>query len=91
MNLGKVDRRVRAGVGALILLIAFFAGIDQVPVQNVVGIIGSVVLLTALIGFCPFYFVFRHSTKEKPIKPAKSKAQKTVTLHQLYKTPRKKS
>lgn len=90
MNLGKTDRRVRAAVGALALLIAFFAGTGAVIAQSIVGITGSIILLTALIGFDPFYFLFRFSTKEKPQKTGKKKGRKTDYYPQLYKNTRKK-
>lgn len=90
MNLGKTDRKVRAGIGAMILLIAFFGGIEALVAQNILGIIGSVTLLTALIGFDPFYFLFRFSTREKSQKTGKKKRRKTDYTPQLYTDSRKR-
>ena len=85
MNLSTIDRTVRASVGALALIIIFSTGTGTIAAQNIIGIIGSVLLLTALIGFCPFYFLFRFSTKEKPKKLGKNKGQKSSHYPQLYK------
>ncbi len=90
MNLGKTDRRVRAGIGAVILLITFFGGIEALVAQNILGITGSVILLTALIGFDPFYFLFRFSTKEKSQKTGKKKGRKADYTPQLYTDSRKR-
>jgi len=61
MNMGKVDRIARAIVGLILVLIAFFiiAGVAQI----VLWIIGGILLLTAIIGFCPLYYPFHFSTK----------------------------
>ncbi|QOY54167.1 DUF2892 domain-containing protein [Candidatus Sulfurimonas marisnigri] len=55
-NAGKIDRiiRVVAGLG----LIAY--GI--ITVNMLVAAIGAIPLLTGLIGFCPFYPIFKMNT-----------------------------
>ena len=62
MNMGKVDRIARAIVGLILVLIAFFivAGVAQI----ILWIIGGILLLTAIIGFCPLYYPFHFSTKK---------------------------
>ena len=62
MNEGKVDRIVRAILGVIVLLIAFFAvgGAAQI----VLWIIGGILLLTAASGYCLLYLPFRFSTKK---------------------------
>jgi len=62
MNMGKVDRIARAIVGLVLVLIAFFiiAGVAQI----ILWIIGGILLLTAIIGFCPLYYPFHFSTKK---------------------------
>ena len=63
MNEGKVDRIVRAILGIIALLIAFFAvgGAAQI----ILWIIGGVLLLTAATGFCLFYLPFHYSTRRR--------------------------
>ena len=62
MNVGKVDRIARAAVGLILVLIAFsiVAGVAQI----ILWIIGGILLLTAIIGFCPLYYPFHFSTKK---------------------------
>lgn len=63
MNMGKLDRIIRAVAGVIVLLIAFVAatGVAQI----VLWVVGAILLLTAAIGFCPLYAPFRFSTKKK--------------------------
>ena len=60
-NLGKTDRILRVVSGALLIGVAFYlagnAGI-------VLGVIGSIPLLTGLVGFCPAYALFKIDTCE---------------------------
>ena len=62
MNMGKVNRIARTIVGLILVLIAFFivAGVAQI----ILWIIGGILLLTAIIGFCPLYYPFHFSTKK---------------------------
>jgi uncharacterized membrane protein YkgB len=62
MNMGSVDRIVRAILGAVALIIAFLA-LDGAW-QIVLWVIGGILLLTALIGFCPLYYPFRFTTRK---------------------------
>ncbi len=64
INLGNKERMVRGVLGLVILLIAFFAGLPDTAI-SIVGIIGSVIVLTALLGFCPIYFIIHRSTNEE--------------------------
>jgi hypothetical protein len=57
-NVGSIDRMVRVVIG-LALLSGLF--ILDGPVRFA-GLIGMVPLLTAAVGFCPLYRVFRLST-----------------------------
>ncbi len=63
MNMGKLDRIIRAVAGVIALIIAFAAatGVAQI----VLWVVGAILLLTAAIGFCPLYAPFRFSTKKK--------------------------
>ena len=62
MNMGKMDRIIRAILGIIIVVIAFLAvgGIAQI----ILWIVGAILILTAAIGFCPLYAPFHFSTKK---------------------------
>ena len=47
-NAGKIDRALRLIVGAVLIVWAVISG-------NVYGYAGIILVLTAAIGFCPFY------------------------------------
>jgi Protein of unknown function (DUF2892). len=61
-NMGMTDRIVRAIVGIGLLLLAFLVvtGVWQI----VFWIVAAILLITAVIGFCPAYFPFHFSTKK---------------------------
>jgi len=63
MNMGSTDRIIRAIVGIAALLVAFLwaGGVVQV----ILWIIGAILLITAIAGFCPIYAPFKFSTKKK--------------------------
>jgi hypothetical protein len=63
MNMGKLDRIIRAIVGIAALLLAFLV-VDGAW-QIVLWVVGGILLLTAIIGFCPLYYPFHFSTKKK--------------------------
>jgi fatty acid desaturase len=63
MNMGVVDRVVRAIAAIALLLIAFL--VAQGAWQIVLWVVGGILAVTALIGFCPLYFPFHFSTKKK--------------------------
>jgi hypothetical protein len=62
MNMGVLDRVLRGIVGAALLLVAFLA--VQGAWQIVLWVVGGILVLTAIIGFCPLYFPFHFSTKK---------------------------
>ncbi|ACF10927.1 conserved hypothetical protein [Chlorobaculum parvum NCIB 8327] len=49
-NMGQKDRTVRAILGVVMLVYA-------VVFQNLVGLIGLIPLVTAIVGYCPLYEV----------------------------------
>jgi len=49
-NMGQKDRTVRAILGVVMLVYA-------VVFQNLVGLIGVIPLVTAIVGYCPLYEV----------------------------------
>jgi hypothetical protein len=62
MNMGKWDRSIRAVIGIGLLIIAFLLlnGLLQV----IFWIVGSILLLTAVVGLCPMYSLFHISTRK---------------------------
>jgi len=66
-NESNVDRTLRAIVGA-VLLIAWIAGWVAGGWGAVLGIVGLVLVATAIVGFCPAYRLFGISTCPTPQK-----------------------
>ncbi len=67
-NVGTIDRLVRGIVGAVLLLgwvLGWFGGAWAV----ILGIVGIILVATALVGFCPLYRLIGMSTL-----PASSKS-----------------
>ncbi|MFO7544977.1 MAG: DUF2892 domain-containing protein [Trueperaceae bacterium] len=61
-NVGTIDRLVRGIVGAVLLLgwvLGWFGGTWAV----ILGIVGIILVATALVGFCPLYRLFGMSTR----------------------------
>jgi hypothetical protein len=61
-NESSVDRIVRGILGAVLLLLAFLA-VPAGALQIVLIVIGGVLLVTGIIGFCPLYRILGLSTK----------------------------
>jgi hypothetical protein len=59
-NIGTVDRATRFTVGVVMMGVGFGALGGAAAI--VVGIIGAVLFVTSLIGWCPLYIPFRIST-----------------------------
>jgi len=62
MNIGMIDRVARVIIGIALLVVAFLA--VQGAWQIVLWVIGGILVITALIGFCPLYYPFHFSTKK---------------------------
>ena len=63
INESAWDRIVRVVLG-LALLYLWVGGVLSGAVAIVVGIVGIILLITGLVGFCPLYRVLGFSTKE---------------------------
>ncbi len=61
-NESSVDRIIRGILGVVLLLVAFLA-VPAGALQIVLAIIGVVLLLTGIVGFCPLYRILGLSTK----------------------------
>ena len=64
VNESNADRIVRAVLG-IVLLFLGFGGMLAGTWTIVAEVVGAVMLLTAAIGFCPLYAVFKFSTKKQ--------------------------
>ncbi len=68
-NEGTADRAVRAIAGIAALVVAFmFLGVTAGSILGiVVAVVGAVLLVTSLVGFCPAYTLLGMNTcKVKP-------------------------
>lgn len=57
-NVGNIDRILRAGLGVVLLYLAFLSNITafEAPlIQYGVAIIGIVMLVTSILKLCPLY------------------------------------
>jgi hypothetical protein len=60
-NVSKWDRMIRVVVAALFAYL-YFAGIVTGGLGIVLLVLGVVFVVTAIVGFCPLYAVFKFST-----------------------------
>lgn len=60
-NVSTIDRTLRAIAGA-VLLVAWIAGWLSGVLAAVLGIVGLVLVATAIVGFCPAYRMLGVST-----------------------------
>jgi hypothetical protein len=64
MNMGPWDRLIRlllAIIGAVLILTKVLHGTWAI----VIGVVAAIMLITAVVGFCPLYVPFRLSTRKK--------------------------
>ena len=57
-NIGKIDRLIRLAVAFVIAFGSIYLGVLW-------AILGIIILLTAIIGWCPIYAMFRLSTTKE--------------------------
>ncbi len=62
-NMSNTDRYVRAIVAVVVAALIYFNVLTGTAAV-VLGIVAGVFLLTALVGFCPLYTLFKFSTKK---------------------------
>jgi amino acid transporter len=63
LNMGTLDRALRATVAIIIGLLYWMSYITGV-IAIVLGVVGLILLLTAIVGWCPIYALFDLSTVE---------------------------
>lgn len=61
-NIGEQDKAVRLLLGVVIVGLGFFS-------QSWLGLIGLIIIATALMNYCPLYHILGKSTWKPPIKP----------------------
>ena len=62
-NMSNLDRIVRLGI-AILIGILILAGWLGTALAIILGIVGLVLLVTALVGTCPIYMLFKFSTNK---------------------------
>jgi hypothetical protein len=60
-NLSNLDRTIRVVVAALLAYL-YFAGIVTGALGIVFVVLGAVLVVTAIAGYCPLYALFKFST-----------------------------
>ena len=61
-NMGSADRIIRIVIAVTIAVVYAFIPASGVA-ATIMLIIGGILLLTGIVGFCPLYLPFRLSTK----------------------------
>jgi len=60
-NLSNLDGAIRIVVAALFAYL-YFGGVVTGALGIVLAVLGALFVLTAIVGFCPFYTLFKFST-----------------------------
>ncbi len=63
VNQANWDRIARVVLG-IVLLYLGLGGVTTGALAIVLDIVGAVLLLTGVVGFCPLYFLFKFGTKK---------------------------
>ena len=64
-NENNTDRAVRAGLGAVLVALALWAGLASIA-GILLLVLAAVLLVTAAAGFCPLYYALGISTFPTP-------------------------
>lgn len=67
-NVGTLDKTLRVGV-AIIIIGLYFMNVIPGSLKLVFLVLAGIFFLTSLIGFCPFYSIFRVNTSNNLPKP----------------------
>ncbi len=62
-NMGTLDRGIRVGLAAMVILLMLF-NVIQGTAAVILGILALVFVVTSAVGFCPLYKVLKVSTKK---------------------------
>jgi hypothetical protein len=72
-NVGEGDRLLRAILGIYSMLLGYL--FIQGAIGIIVGVLGTIALLTSLVGWCPAYELLDRSTLEAEPTPEGAEAQ----------------
>ena len=61
VNMGYIDRSIRLLVG---LALMFSAEMFTVPLSIIMIVVAVIFFLTAVVGFCPLYSLFRTASRK---------------------------
>ena len=66
-NIGGIDRVLRIGIGIFMIYFGFVSDyiITDPVAGSIFGVFGTLMLLIALVGNCPFYSVIGFSTRHE--------------------------
>jgi Protein of unknown function (DUF2892) len=64
-NENNTDRAIRAGLAAVLVAVAVWAGVASVA-GILLLVLAAVLLVTAAVGFCPLYYALGISTYPTP-------------------------
>lgn len=62
LNMGGIDRIIRIVAGLVLIVLGFFVLSGTWGI--VLGVVGLILLLTGLIGWCPLYLPFKITTRK---------------------------
>jgi hypothetical protein len=62
-NMGDDDRVIRL-VSAFLLIVLYLQGIVKDPWSIILPIVAGLLIITAIVGFCPSYRLFRANTNQ---------------------------
>ena len=66
LNVGTPDRLIRLVLGAVLIALPFLLGLTSTPWLTGLAIVaGAVLVITAVVGFCPIYRVLGLSTRSR--------------------------
>lgn len=63
LNIGSPDRIIRILV-AVVIAVLYFTGVISGTLAVVLLVFAGIMLITAVVGLCPLYALFRISTKK---------------------------
>lgn len=65
-NVGSADRAVRLILGAILIIVPFISGMQSGLLSWLLPVVGLVLIVTALVRFCPAYHLIGARTCPAP-------------------------
>jgi uncharacterized membrane protein HdeD (DUF308 family) len=63
-NVGRTDRIIRIVVGIVLVVLGFVVVFPSDWLAWVVVILGAILLITGILGFCPLYLLLKMNTNK---------------------------